>query len=162
MRGKHINPQYIDMHEVAASTVSLLTQIAADKGVKLINKIEASHQKVFADEDMMKLVVRNLVSNSIKFTPEGGTITILAMPLDDFLKVTVVDTGKGIKAENQSKLFDIRNNFTVEGTAQETGTGLGLGLCKDCVDKNGGSIWVESEVGVGSQFHFTVPFQARS
>ena len=76
-----------------------------------------------------------------------------------FLKITVADTGKGIKKEDQEKLFDIRNNFTEKGTAQETGTGLGLGLCKDCVDKNGGRIWVESEIGRGSYFHFTVPYQ---
>lgn len=159
MRGKHINPQYISMHQVSESTIQLLQQIATDKGIKLINKVSPTNSKVFADEDMMKLVVRNLVSNSIKFTPEGGTISVNTEPKDKFLKVTVSDTGKGIKEEDQAKLFDIRNNFTVKGTAQETGTGLGLGLCKDCVDKNGGAIWVESELGKGSDFHFTVPFE---
>ncbi|MGB0522481.1 MAG: ATP-binding protein [Flammeovirgaceae bacterium] len=159
MRGKHINPQYISMYEVSESTVQLLRQIATDKGIQLKNEISPAHPRVFADEDMMKLVVRNLISNSIKFTPEGGRITVLAEPMEQYLKVTVSDTGKGIKKENQAKLFDIRTNFTVKGTAQETGTGLGLGLCKDCVDKNGGSIWVESEEGQGSLFHFTIPLK---
>lgn len=157
MRGKHINPQFISMHEVSDSTIQLLQQIATDKGIQLNNQVNPNNAQVFADEDMMKLVVRNLISNSIKFTPEGGSITVKAELLDNYLKVTVSDTGQGIKSEDQDKLFDIRTNFTAEGTAQEKGTGLGLGLCKDCVDKNGGKIWVESELGKGSNFHFTIP-----
>lgn len=159
MRGKHINPQPISMYVVAQSTTELLRQIAQDKGIQLHNYVNPKGKLVIADQDMMNLVVRNLIANSIKFTAEGGEVSIHSEPMEDFLKITVSDTGKGIKEEDQAKLFDIRNNFTETGTAQETGTGLGLGLCKDCVDKNGGRIWVESEVGKGSHFHFTVPYQ---
>ena len=159
MSGKHINPQSVNMHEVAQSTTELLRQIAEDKGIKLNNRVNSQEATVIADKDMMHLVIRNLVANAIKFTDKDGTISIYAKPIEGFLKLTVSDTGEGINEEDQAKLFDIRNNFTVQGTAQETGTGLGLGLCKDCVDKNGGKIWVESEVGKGSQFHFTVPYQ---
>jgi signal transduction histidine kinase len=121
-----------------------------------LNEI-GENEIAYTDEDMMKLVLRNLISNAIKFTEANGEINIQSEQVKDFLQITVADNGKGISKSEQGKLFDIRENLSTDGTAEEKGTDLGLGLCKDCVDKNHGRIWVESELGKGSKFHFTVP-----
>jgi len=112
---------------------------------------------------MIKTVIRNLVSNSIKFTRKGASITVKSQIITDennqkFAEISVKDSGVGIPYEIQSKLFKITENVTTKGTDEETGTGLGLILCKEFVEKHGGSIWVESEVENGSNFIFTIPF----
>ena len=112
---------------------------------------------VFADIDMVKTVMRNLVSNAIKFTNNNGTININAEENSEIVGISVSDNGIGIKPDNLTKLFDITQVLTTTGTAEEAGTGLGLLLCKEFVEKHGGTIWVESEVGKGSDFKFTLP-----
>ena len=112
---------------------------------------------VFADIDMLKTVLRNLVSNAIKFTNNGGAIKINAAENFKNVTISVSDNGVGIASEDIKKLFDIAQVLTTKGTAEETGTGLGLLLCKDFVEKHCGKIWVESEVGKGSDFKFTLP-----
>ena len=107
---------------------------------------------------MVNTVLRNLLSNAIKFTPSSGAINVSAQLHDEqFLEVAVADTGMGIKEEDFSKLFRIDIQYTNVGTAGERGTGLGLNLCKDLVEKNGGAIRVKSEVGKGTTFKFTLP-----
>jgi signal transduction histidine kinase len=106
---------------------------------------------------MLKTILLNLISNSIKFTNTGGKITINVEELSENITISVSDTGIGIPPENLAKLFDISEVMTTKGTAYETGTGLGLLLCKEFVEKHGGKIWVESEVGQGSEFKFTLP-----
>jgi len=106
---------------------------------------------------MLKTVLRNLVSNAIKFTKTGGAIIINAEVNPDNVTISVSDNGNGIPPENLAKLFNISEVLTTKGTAGETGTGLGLLLCKDFVEKLGGKIWVESESGKGSRFSFTMP-----
>lgn len=114
--------------------------------------------KVFADENMLSTVFRNLTSNAIKFTKEEGSIFIGAKELDDkFIEVSVKDTGIGIPVDAQEKLFKIDEHLSTKGTNNEEGTGLGLILCKDLVNKNGGEIYLESEPGEGTNFKFTIP-----
>ena len=111
---------------------------------------------------MLKTIVLNLVSNAIKFTNSGGTIKINAEQNSENVTISVSDNGVGIKTEEMVKMFDISQVLTTKGTAKETGTGLGLLLCKEFVEKHGGVIWVDSEVGKGSTFKFTLPCNAGS
>jgi signal transduction histidine kinase len=106
---------------------------------------------------MLKTVFRNLVSNAIKFTNRNGIISISAIQEAGMVTVSVSDNGIGIRADKLKKLFDISQRQTTTGTAEETGTGLGLILFKEFVEKNGGKVWVESEFGKGSHFKFTLP-----
>ena len=112
--------------------------------------------KVVADRNMIDSVIRNLVSNAIKFTNEKGTIKITATRNSKNIEVIIEDDGLGIKEEYINKLFKIEENYSTEGTQKEKGTGLGLILCKEFIMKNNGDIWVESRWGKGSKFHFTL------
>ena len=112
---------------------------------------------VEVDDNMLKTILRNLISNAIKFTHEGGHIKVSAAVKGENVEVCVSDTGVGIAAEKIPLLFDIESNVSTRGTLQEAGTGLGLILCKEFVSKHHGKIWVESIVNQGSQFKFTLP-----
>ena len=112
---------------------------------------------VYADSEMLKTILRNLLSNAIKFTNPGGSVKINSEEADSKIIITVSDNGIGIKPDNLSRLFDISQVYTTPGTADEEGTGLGLLLCKEFVDKHGGEIWVRSEYGIGSEFRFSLP-----
>jgi signal transduction histidine kinase len=112
---------------------------------------------VFADEDMLKTVMRNLISNAIKFTNNGGTISINIEENSENVTISVSDNGIGIKPDDLKKLFDISRVLSTKGTSEETGTGFGLLLCKEFVDKHGGKIWAECEAGNGCEFKFTLP-----
>lgn len=101
--------------------------------------------------------MRNLVANAIKFTPEGGEITITSHNGGEFETIRVSDTGVGMNAEQRQWLFRIDTPLSTPGTANERGTGLGLALCKEFVEQHGGKIHVDSEVGQGSRFTFTLP-----
>jgi len=106
---------------------------------------------------MLKTIFRNLVSNAIKFTNTSGAVNINAEENSGNVTISVSDNGIGINPEDLAKLFDISKVLTTKGTAKETGTGLGLLLCKEFVEKHGGKIWVVSETGKGSTFYFTIP-----
>jgi signal transduction histidine kinase/ligand-binding sensor domain-containing protein len=110
-----------------------------------------------ADENMVKTILRNIVSNAIKFTPDNGIIMISSILARPFVEITVSDSGIGIAEEKLKLLFKQDTNFSTQGTAKETGTGLGLILCKEFVEKHRGTIRVESSVGKGSKFIFTLP-----
>ena len=103
------------------------------------------------------MVTRNLVSNAIKFTPEQGKIYISLTETEDFLQVEIRDNGVGINDEDQKKLFLIDTNLSHKGTNGEKGTGLGLIICKEFIEKNNGTIWLTSKPGEGSSFYFTIP-----
>jgi signal transduction histidine kinase len=120
--------------------------------------IEANFPKAiygYADKDMINLVLRNLVSNAIKFTPVNGKVFVNVVDNKNHVKVSVRDTGVGISAENQKRLF--KEFYTSSGTLNESGTGLGLMLCKEFLEKNGGLIDLKSKEGEGSTFSFTIP-----
>ena len=112
---------------------------------------------VQADFNMVDTVFRNLVSNALKFTNKGGKIFITVKVVDSTIEVSVKDTGVGIKPENVGKLFRVDQSYSTLGTEKEKGTGLGLVLCKEFIEKNKGKIWVKSKQGVGSEFYFTLP-----
>ena len=109
---------------------------------------------LFADEYMIDTVIRNLISNALKFTPNEGDISIQFKAIDQRLCTEIKDSGIGISSSNQEKLFRLDTNYIRMGTAEETGTGLGLILCKEFVELNNGAIFVQSEVGKGSSFYF--------
>ena len=153
------NPQMLDLHDVYTNIENVLSPGAEAKNLSL-NYFSQGEIKVFADIDMLKTILRNLVSNAIKFTNRGGFIHVTAVKASENVTISVSDNGVGIKAERLTGLFDISRIFTTTGTANEKGSGLGLILCKELVEKNGGRIWVESEYGKGSNFVFTMPVRS--
>ena len=165
-------PDRLDLSSVAQETVKLLGEIAAQKDIHLNNAIE-DNLYVYADRNMLSTVIRNLTNNALKFTPSGGSVTLLAQPdhnakngangpamSPDYITVSVSDTGIGIKPDDVPKIFSIGGHYSTLGTNQEQGTGLGLLLCKEMVEQNGGRIWIESQVSQGTKVQFTVPVQS--
>jgi signal transduction histidine kinase len=150
-------PENIELNQVAKSTVELLSRNAHQKNIRLQNQINGDKPCVYADKNMLHTVFRNLISNAIKFTPDGGEVTINSIETKDFIETRVSDTGIGIAEKDIEKLFRIDTHFSRSGTKDEQGTGLGLILCKEFLVKNGGNIRVESQVGKGSSFIFTLP-----
>ncbi len=149
-------PEAFDLAELVQQNIELLTAQAGTKGIKL----EYSNPQLLivrAHKNSVTTVIRNLISNAIKFTPKGGTITLTASKSNEEALVSVTDTGVGISKEVIDKLFRIDAKHSTKGTADEKGTGLGLVLCKDFVEKNNGNIGVQSEEGKGSTFYFTLP-----
>jgi len=134
-----------------------MMDMAAKKGIELLIKIP-DHSVVFADIHMLETIVRNLVSNAIKFSFQGGTIEISADKTEgNMIRILVKDNGIGIPPELADKLFMLTENTSRKGTEGEPSTGLGLVLCKEFVEKQGGKIRVESQEGAGSCFIFTLP-----
>ncbi len=151
-------PQKLNLAGICDHIFTILKPTAKTKNI-ILNYIATNPIIIYADIDMLKTILRNLISNAIKFTNEGGIININAVELSGNITISVSDNGIGIEPENLCKLFDISQVYTTTGTAKELGTGLGLILCKNFIEKHGGKIWVESEVGKGSQFTFTFPVQ---
>ena len=149
-------PHELGLTDIFGNVLEILKPGAYAKGITILCT-NSDHSTVYADRDMLKTILLNLVSNAIKFTNTGGLIDISAERKDLGIIISVSDNGVGIPPENQSKLFNISEVLTTKGTANETGTGLGLLLCKEFVEKHGGKIWVESEAGKGSEFKFTLP-----
>jgi signal transduction histidine kinase len=150
------NPEYIEFVSLINEVLELLNDSARQKSIT-IRKILPQTIPVLADRAMISTVLRNLISNGIKFTRSGGEIIIRAEQTENELIVSVADNGVGIKKEAVDKLFRIDYSYTQTGTNRETGTGLGLLLCKEFIDLHGGRIWIESELGEGSTFHFSIP-----
>lgn len=150
------NPEVCRLRSLAEVSIAVITEPAKNKGIKLVNKIPEGLD-VLADCNMLQAIIRNLASNALKFTPKGGKITISAQSLeDDGIEVSIQDTGIGMNPDLLSKLFLIDEKISRKGTNDEPSTGLGLILCKEFVEKHQGMIWVESEVGKGSIFYFTI------
>lgn len=150
------NPKKISLFESTSQNMELLKSTAEKKEISLINNVPESIC-VKADEDMLNTILRNLITNAIKFTNKQGTITVAAKIIDNMVEVSVQDTGVGMDERTKNKLFRLDETVTNTGTDNEVGTGLGLLLCKEFVEKHGGKINVESQIGIGSKFIFTIP-----
>lgn len=150
-------PKTFHLKQSCYQVVEMLKPNAATKNITL-QCVEAENDLVFADANMLNTILRNLISNAIKFTSRGGTITLSSAQQKSALVISVSDTGIGISPERLPHLFDNPHMDSLNGTANEKGTGLGLLLCKMFVEKHGGTIWAESEMGQGSVFKFTLPF----
>ena len=142
---------YLNLKNVA----NLINVNAKNKNISLINSVN-EETVVYCDENMLHSILQNLLVNAIKFTNRGGIVNVFSRDFGGYIELTVKDNGIGIKEEDIKNIFGL-NCFTTYGTNKEKGTGLGLLICKEMVEKNGGTIKVESEYGIGSKFSFTLP-----
>ena len=147
--------QDLDLNDIVPGVVEIFEMIANTKNIKLEMKKTDEALKVHADNDMLKTVLRNFMSNAVKFSPENSTIQIVMAKEGDFARVSVKDQGVGIAADRLGSIF--HKGETTYGTGGEEGSGLGLQLCQDFARKNGGDCYVESVEGQGSTFSFTIP-----
>ncbi|MBI1880782.1 MAG: hybrid sensor histidine kinase/response regulator [Chloroflexi bacterium] len=159
--GIKYSPEPIELRALADETLAVLVQTAAHKEIELSNSIPPDFW-VKADRYMLETVIRNLAGNALKFTPRGGQVTLRGYEngindQSDFVKVSVQDTGVGMNRADAAKLFRIDTCRSTLGTEREKGSGLGLIICKEMVEQNGGKIWVESKLGKGTKVEFTVP-----
>ncbi|HTE32023.1 MAG TPA: sensor histidine kinase [Chryseolinea sp.] len=155
MKGETFEPDKIDLSRLATESVNLLEHECKQKKIRLINNLNGPLE-AFADINMVRSILRNLLTNATKFTPVEGSITISAYTIDNRIIISVADTGVGIPKSNLGRLFTL-NSIATEGTQSEKGTGLGLLLCREFVEKNGGKIWFETIVGQGTTFYFSLP-----
>lgn len=155
--GYKIVPVSFNLGEHFEENYRVLSYQAKDKDIEILNDLENESTQVFADKNMINLVILNLLSNAIKFTRQGGNIRIWTESIGDHLKFCIQDNGVGIPSDKLELLFSSSNFYSTSGTEEEKGTGLGLMLCKEFISKNNGTIWAESEKGNGSTFYFTVP-----
>lgn len=146
-------PQVLET--VIQEVLSPLEAQAVVKGIRI--RVQVGQFRVWADQDMLATILRNLISNAIKFTRRDGFIQIEAFSQEQEVVVTVSDNGLGIEEERRLQLFETGEKTSNLGTDNEKGTGLGLPLCRELVEKHGGRIWVESEEGKGSTFSFSLP-----
>ncbi len=149
-------PTKFSIGKLCGKTANNLQTVAKQKDIAIESTVD-ENLVVLADENMIISVLHNLINNAIKYSYHGTKIRIESVRLDGFAKISVIDSGIGLSPESQAKLFKYDQHFMNKGTAGETGTGLGLILCKDFVDKNGGTIKVESTLKEGSKFVFTLP-----
>ena len=150
-------PVRFNLIDSIIKNIELLTDSSNQKGLKVKLTDNGGSCIAYADKEMIVTVIRNLLNNAIKFSNENGVIHFSLSRETDHWKVSISDNGIGISSHDLGKLFDLRHNNKDIGTSKEKGTGLGLVLCKDFVELNGGKIWVESEINKGSTFSFTVP-----
>jgi len=155
-----VEPKEISVSDASQKTFSVLMPVAAEKDIHLSE--QGQPPNIFADPLMVETVIRNLINNAIKFTPHGGTISVIygADPAQNKASISVKDTGIGMEPETADKLFKLAENVSTRGTDGEEGTGLGLLLCAELIQRNKGTISVKSTPGEGSTFTFTLPMTA--
>lgn len=153
-------PEKQSLFAITEETFSLYGAKAIQKEIALNNSLNIDSYAI-ADRNMLKTIFRNIVSNALKFTERGGAIEVSEEVQEDYIQITIKDTGVGISEEDLNKLFNLDESHTTHGTEEESGTGLGLILCKEFIEQHEGKIWVESKVGVGSKFIFTLPLKER-
>ncbi|MBK7868891.1 MAG: PAS domain S-box protein [Ignavibacteriales bacterium] len=149
-------PDRVEVDTILHNVNSILLPLTYEKEIELILEVEEG-LAVKADKDMLETVIRNLVSNSIKFTPRNGSIIVTAGKVDEFVEFSISDSGVGMSKDTISKLFRMDEFVTTIGTENEKGTGLGLLLCYEFIKKHGGLLEVESREGEGSTFSFSIP-----
>lgn len=157
--GMKTNPQYLELVVLALENQLLFQEVSQNKNIQIIIDIEIDI-KVYADEDHVNLLLRNLLSNALKFTEAEGVVRICAKSIEKYCEISVADTGIGMSVALVENLFNTLSGHSQEGTNGEKGVGLGLTLCKEFVEKNGGIIRVESKEGEGTTFYFTLPLNA--
>jgi signal transduction histidine kinase len=150
------NPEYLELHALVDKVIRGMESLSRQKSIQITNHISA-HAPIWADRYMLSSILRNLISNALKFTKQNGAIDIKASVDDEKMRVSVCDNGVGIPRKDLPKLFRIDLNHSTIGTMDEKGTGLGLILCKEFVEKHGGTIWAESQARRGSCFTFEIP-----
>ena len=155
LNGLQSNPVAMKLCPIVEEKIHLFNEIAKQKGITISNEVDESAM-IFADRNHIALVIRNLLANAIKFNKPGGLITISEKHLDNYLAISVSDSGVGMSESDLGKLFNAGTHFTNPGTQQEKGAGIGLLLAKEFIEKNGGSIWAVSELDKGATFTFTV------
>lgn len=148
--------EQLDIANLVLETIGSLKPAAGKKNIVIHSSVPQGSVAI-ADCYMVRTILKNLLHNAIKFTNKGGEIEIKARVLKDELLISVADNGVGIQSADREKLFRVDQRFRILGTENEPGVGLGLILCKEFVEKNGGKIWIESEFGKGSKVHFTLP-----
>ncbi|MCD4828985.1 MAG: PAS domain-containing protein [Candidatus Cloacimonetes bacterium] len=151
-------PTHLDLYNLVEQIISLAASTAREKSIELASDIPRG-MFIYADRQMLMTVLRNLVSNAVKFTQPEGKVLVNAILLDDWVEITVADNGIGLSKADIDKLFRIDVHYSTKGTSRETGTGLGLILCFEFVERQGGEIKVFSEVGKGSTFRVRLPRQ---
>jgi PAS domain S-box-containing protein len=149
-------PKALNLSNIFSQSIDSTKQRAMQKGITIINEIP-ENKIIYADEKMINSVLRNLLSNSVKFTRKNGIVVGKAREIEEgMVEISVTDTGVGILGNTMAKLFKLGEKVGSRGTANEPSTGLGLMICKEFVEKNGGRIWVESKENMGSTFYFTL------
>ena len=147
-----------DINEVINGVIEIFSLVSASKNIKLVHTSN-SPVMVHGDIDMLKTILRNLLSNALKFSYENSQILIDTSISDGMAVISVKDSGKGMSKEDQGRLLKTETHFSSYGTNNEEGSGLGLLLCQDFANKNGGRLWFDSEEGKGSTFYFSVPLK---
>lgn len=151
-----IKPERFNISNVVSKTIQVLKSISNGKIISIHENL--IHAFVYADKDMVTTTIRNLISNAIKFTPKEGDIYVdISAVGDSFIKISIRDTGIGMSEDIQSKIFSQGETVSTKGTNKEKGSGLGLKLCKEFIERNGGTIAAESTKGEGSTFSITIP-----
>ena len=150
-------PKNLNLSELAQKSIEPLLEMAKNKNIRVETSID-DELMIFADSDMIQTVIRNLFSNAVKFTRKQGKIHISARKKDnEFVEINIQDTGIGMDKDLLKNLFNVSISTSRRGTEGEVSSGLGLILCNEFVKKNGGKLWVESKIGEGSVFYFTLP-----
>ena len=154
-----VSAEVIDIEGLVDQCIGVLEPVALNKAVRLTNEVK--NISAFGDSNMIQTVLRNLIANSVKFSWSGGAVEVSSEMVGKMVQVTVMDAGIGMSKSQIRKIFVLDEKTSTFGTAGERGTGLGLPLCKNMVELNGGHIWVESQSGEGARFHFTIPAKPR-
>jgi two-component system sensor histidine kinase/response regulator len=151
-----LNPERINLRDLINEHILNLEHIAANKEIRIHSKL--SHDIIiYTDKNMIKTILRNLLSNAVKYSYRNGNVSVNAVNEDDKVIISVKDYGIGIPQESIEKIFRIDAKYSLPGTENEYGTGLGLKLCKEFAEKQGGKIWAESTENKGSEFKFSIP-----
>ncbi|MEA4968384.1 MAG: HAMP domain-containing sensor histidine kinase, partial [Bacteroidaceae bacterium] len=151
------SPKEVNFNEICYEVIHASNIIAKDKNIKLVCHSFEDDRKLFVDPNITKTILRNLISNAIKFSKPNTEVNISKNMLEDEIIITVSDKGIGISQENINLIWNPLQSFKTIGTNGEKGTGIGLSICKELVEKQGGRIWIESRLGEGSDFKFSIP-----
>ncbi|MHC1576201.1 MAG: sensor histidine kinase, partial [Methanosarcinaceae archaeon] len=154
-----LSKETIDVPDSMTNIRNMVSHLATMKNISINTTFEPQDITLYVDPVKFKQILYNLVSNAIKFTHDGGTVSLKAEHTGNMIQLSVTDTGIGISKEDQSKVFDPFTQADSSISREYQGTGLGLSIVKKFVELHGGEIWVESELGVGSRFTFTIPIK---